>query len=177
MAERSKLLDMLTDYAAAHQHPANIAIHLFGIPSIMLGVLIALSWLNFDLGPVPLNAAWLLVAAFAVFYLTLDVIFAVVFLFAASLMTLGAMQIAELRPGIAASIAALLFVGGYAAQFVGHAIEKSPPVLLKHPVQAQLAAPFFTIVELFQLLGLRDGLFKEIRARLRARVEQPTGRR
>jgi hypothetical protein len=30
--EDSKLMDMLTGYAAAHQHPFNIAVHLVGIP-------------------------------------------------------------------------------------------------------------------------------------------------
>jgi len=30
------------------------------------------------------------------------------------------------------------------------------PVLIKHPLQANLAAPFFTIVELFKLAGLRS---------------------
>jgi uncharacterized membrane protein YGL010W len=58
------------------------------------------------------------------------------------------------------------FFGGYAAQFVGHAIEKSMPVLLKHPIQANLAAPFFTIVEVFKLLGLREALFTEVQRRI-----------
>ncbi|HZW60551.1 MAG TPA: hypothetical protein VFE85_09660, partial [Woeseiaceae bacterium] len=55
------------------------------------------------------------------------------------------------------------------AQFVGHAIEKSPPVILKHPVQANLAAPFFTIVEACKLLGLRDELFVELQQRIAQR--------
>ena len=31
---------------AAHQHPVNIFVHMIGIPTIMLGVFIALSWLT-----------------------------------------------------------------------------------------------------------------------------------
>ncbi len=63
-------------------------------------------------------------------------------------------------------IATAAFFGGYAAQFIGHAIEKSMPVLLKHPIQANLAAPFFTIVEAFNLLGLREALFAEVQERI-----------
>jgi uncharacterized membrane protein YGL010W len=68
-----------------------------------------------------------------------------------------------------ASIAAVLFFGGYALQFVGHAIEKSMPVLVKHPVQANLAAPFFTVVEMFKLLGLREELFDEVQRQIALR--------
>ena len=67
---------------------------------------------------------------------------------------------------VSGSIAAAAFFGGYLAQFVGHAVEKSVPVILKHPVQANLAAPFFTVVEIFSLLGLRDDLFREVQRRV-----------
>ena len=40
MRTDNKLMDMLTGYAAAHQHPFNIFVHMIGIPTIMLGVLI-----------------------------------------------------------------------------------------------------------------------------------------
>jgi uncharacterized membrane protein YGL010W len=46
------------------------------------------------------------------------------------------------------------------------------PVLVKHPVQANLAAPFFTVVELFSIVGLRDGLFKEVQNQIQMRREQ-----
>jgi uncharacterized membrane protein YGL010W len=40
------------------------------------------------------------------------------------------------------------------------------PVLIKHPVQANLAAPFFTVVELFKIAGLREDLFNELQRRV-----------
>ena len=43
----SKLMEMLTGYAAAHQHPFNIFMHMIGIPTIMLGVLVPMTWLEF----------------------------------------------------------------------------------------------------------------------------------
>ena len=63
-------------------------------------------------------------------------------------------------------IAAACFFGGYAAQFVGHAVAKSMPVLVTHPIQANLAAPFFTVVELFKIAGLRDDLFNAVQAKI-----------
>jgi uncharacterized membrane protein YGL010W len=62
----------------------------------------------------------------------------------------------------AGTIAAIAFFGGYTLQFIGHAIEKSMPVLVKHPIQANIAAPFFVIVEIFGILKLRQDLFEEI---------------
>ena len=92
------------------------------------------------------------------FYATLDALFAVVFAVGSCLLLLLASKLAALPSDVAWSIAAACFFGGYAAQFVGHAVEKSMPVLVKHPIQANLAAPFFTVVELFKIVGLRDGL-------------------
>lgn len=96
------------------------------------------------------------------FYLTLDTLFALAFLAGGFLLTLAAQAVGALPLATAGSIAAACFVGGYIAQFVGHAVERSMPVLVKHPVQANLAAPFFTVVEVFKLLGLRDELFHTV---------------
>lgn len=169
MKTDGKLMDMLTGYAASHQHPVNIFVHMIGIPTIMLGVLIPLSWVTIDIKGVSFSLAHLVVFGFFLFYLTLDVLFAIVFLVFGFGLTVVASMIAGLSFGTSAAIAAVLFFGGYAAQFIGHAIEKSMPVLVKHPVQANLAAPFFTVVEMFKLLGLRDELFNEVQRQITLR--------
>ena len=142
----------------------------------MLGVLIPLSWVTIDVKGVSFSLAHVVVFGFFLFYLTLDVMFAVVFLVFGFGLTVVASMIAGLSLGTSATVAAVLFFGGYAAQFIGHAIEKSMPVLVKHPIQANLAAPFFTVVEMFKLLGLRDELFNEVQrqiARRRQSVSEP----
>lgn len=169
MKTDGKLMDMLTGYAASHQHPVNIFVHMIGIPTIMLGVLIPLSWVTIDVKGVSFSLAHVAVFGFFLFYLTLDVVFAVVFLVFGFGLTVVASMIAGLSLGTSATVAAVLFFGGYAAQFIGHAIEKSMPVLVKHPIQANLAAPFFTVVEMFKLLGLRDELFNEVQRQIAAR--------
>ncbi|MBT8077744.1 MAG: DUF962 domain-containing protein [Gammaproteobacteria bacterium] len=162
----SKLMSMLAGYAAAHQHPFNVTVHLIGIPIIMLGVTIPLTWVDIAINGFSFTAAHVVVLGFFLFYLTLDWIFATVFLLFGLLVVQLAADIGALPFKWSASIAAAAFFGGYIAQFVGHAVEKSMPVLLKHPIQANLAAPFFTIVEIFHILGLRKELFNEVRARI-----------
>ena len=169
MRTDSKLMDMLTGYAASHQHPVNIFVHMIGIPTIMLGVLIPLSWITIDVRGISFSLAHLVVFGFFLFYLTLDVLFALVFLVFGFGLTVVAGMIADLSLGTSATVAAVMFFGGYAAQFIGHAIEKSMPVLVKHPIQANLAAPFFTVVEMFKLLGLRDELFNEVQRQIALR--------
>ncbi len=172
MQATGKLMDMLTGYAASHQHPFNVFVHMIGIPTIMLGVMIPLTWLTIEIDGLGFNAAHVLIVGFFVFYLTLDVLFAVVFLVAAFLLEMLAARLGAAPGNAGWYIAAACFFGGYAAQFVGHAVEKSMPVLVKHPVQANLAAPFFTVVELFKIAGLRDELFRAVQSEIRARRDQ-----
>ena len=174
MKTDGKLMDMLTGYAASHQHPVNIFVHMIGIPTIMLGVLIPLSWITIDVRGVSFSLAHVVVFGFFLFYLTLDILFAVVFLIFGFGLTIVASVIAELPLGTSAAVAAVLFFGGYAAQFIGHAIEKSMPVLVTPggwdvTIELNLAAPFFTVVEMFKLLGLREDLFNEVQRQIALR--------
>lgn len=175
MANKGKLMDMLTAYAASHQHRLNIAVHMIGIPTIMFGALIPLSWASVTVGGVDINMAYIVMLGFFAFYMTLDRVFAVVFLILAMVIAALSGIVAELPLRTSGTIAALAFAGGYVAQFIGHAVEKSMPVLVKHPVQANLAAPFFTVVEMFKILGLRDELFNEVQAQILERREQESG--
>lgn len=172
MHKDSKLMHMLTGYAAAHQHPFNVAVHLVGIPVIMLGVFIPLSWIALETVYFQVTAAQFAVLGMFLFYLTLDRIFAFVFLVFGLLIAALAAVLGDFGQPAATIIAASAFFGGYLAQFAGHAVERSTPVLLRHPVQANLAAPFFTIVEIFNILGLRGALFEEVRDQVCQRRQQ-----
>lgn len=166
---------MLTGYAASHQHPFNVFVHLIGIPTIMFGVLVPLSWIGIDVRGVSINLAYATVVAFFLFYVTLDILFAIVFLVFATLLAYLASIAGAMPLKLSATIAAVAFFGGYAAQFIGHAVERSMPVLIKHPVQANLAAPFFQIVEVFKILGLRDSLFSEVQRQVEAARAERAG--
>ncbi len=175
MSTDNKLMDMLTGYAAAHQHPFNIIVHMIGIPTIMLGVLIPLTWAGFSIMGVDVNLAHLAMLGFFGFYLNLDLRFAIVFLVIAAAMTVLAGWIGQMPLATSGTIAAFCFFGGYAAQFIGHAVEKSMPVLVKHPILATLAAPFFTVVEMFRIMGLRDELFNALQAEIADRRRSEAG--
>jgi uncharacterized membrane protein YGL010W len=162
----AKLMNMLTAYAASHQHPFNIFVHMIGIPTIMLGVLIPLTWVGFEINEFHFYLAHVVLAGFFLFYLTLNVIFAVAFAIGAYFLSVLAVKLGSYPGNTGWIIAGSCFFGGYAAQFIGHAVEKSMPVLIKHPIQANLAAPFFTVVELFKLAGLRDGLFNAVQSQI-----------
>jgi uncharacterized membrane protein YGL010W len=166
MTADGKLMDMLTEYAASHQHPFNIFVHMIGIPTIMLGILIPLTWVGFEVGDVRVSLAHILILGFFIFYLSLDILFATVFAVAALLLLLLAEKLGNYPGSMSWYIAAFCLVSGYIGQFIGHAVEKSKPVLIEHPIQAHLAAPFFTVVELFKLAGLREELFDEIQSRI-----------
>lgn len=97
------------------------------------------------------------------------------FLLAGLALTVMTSVIAELSFAIALTIAAACFFDGYVARFIGHAIERSMPVLVLHPIQANLAAPFFTIVDMFKLLGPREELFKEVQREVGRRRQASTG--
>lgn len=172
MNRDGKLMEMLTGYAAAHQNPFNVFVHMIGIPTIMLGALIPLSWVGFDVGSLTINLAHLVAVGFFLFYLTLDKMFAVVFLVIALLIAQAATYLGTLPRATGATIAAIAFFGGFAAQFIGHAVEKAMPVLVKHPIQAALAAPFFVVVEMFKIVGLRDDLFNAVQAHIEQRRSQ-----
>ena len=160
MIANSKLMEMLVGYSGSHQHPINIAFHLIGIPVIMFGIFIPLSWISFNILGIPITLAHLTIVGFFLFYLTLDTLFAFVFLVIGIIIAQFSSAIG-LQP-TSGSIALIAFFGGYVLQFVGHAIEKTIPVLIRHPIQAHLAAPFFVIVEIFGLLHLREELFLKV---------------
>lgn len=172
MSHQGKLMDMLTGYAAAHQHPFNIFVHMIGIPTIMFGVLIPLSWVGWDVGAVSINLAQVVMLGFFLFYLTLDKPFALAFLVVAFLLLQLATWVGQAPVRTSGTVAAAAFFGGFAAQFVGHAVEKAMPVLVRHPIQAGLSAPFFVVVELFKFAGLRDDLFNEVQAQVEQRRAQ-----
>jgi len=174
MAENSKLMDMLTGYASAHQHPFNVAVHMIGIPTIMLGAFIALSWASIEIATYTVNLAHAATLVLFVFYFTLDKLFSLVFLLFAAPVAYFATVIGAEPMATSGVVAATAFFGGYAAQFVGHAVEKSVPVVLKHPIQANLAAPLFTVVEIFKIAGLRDEMFNEVQRRIAGNRQEQT---
>jgi uncharacterized membrane protein YGL010W len=158
------LEEQMAVYAAYHRDPRNKATHFVGVPLIMLALLIPLSFHRFELMGFHVTPAMLLAAALLGYYFVLDLALAV-----AMLAVLGALiWLAEL---IAAGDAvrawtwfAVLFVGGWILQLVGHAFEGRRPALVDNLFQI-FVAPIFLCAEIFFALGYKGRLQEAVQRR------------
>ncbi len=108
----SRLDQLISHYAASHQHPTNEAIHCVAVPMIMLTLLGLLYELH------PIVFALFLVASF-VYYARLSIRVFVLMILWSGLLTGLIVLMGDLR----LQICIVLFVLSWIAQFVGHKIE------------------------------------------------------
>jgi uncharacterized membrane protein YGL010W len=157
------LTQQLTQYAAYHRDPRNIATHFVGIPMIVLAVQVLLSRPVWDLGAVALTPALALSVVTAAYYLWLD-------------RPLGALMTALLAlgmwaaHGLAAQSTSLwlwsgigLFVVGWVIQFIGHYWEGRKPAFVDDLV-GLVIGPLFVATEAAFALGARRELQHAIEA-------------
>lgn len=163
-----KWLDMLAGYASHHQNTTNAVMHIIGVPIIMLGVLIPSTWVGIEFAGINVNLALALYVGLSAFYLSLDKACAAFFMvYAGAVLYFANVIGSTMETSQAWIISAATFFGGYIFQFIGHGIEGKAPALMKHPIQSQIAAPLFIVVELFKFMGLREEMFNAMQARIR----------
>jgi uncharacterized membrane protein YGL010W len=126
-------------YAAYHRDTRNKISHFIGVPLIVFGVMLALSWARISIGGVDLSLAMAITVWILVYYLLLDVA-----LGAAMIVVLGALLYAAdlvSHMGMAVGIAVFLlaFVGGWVIQLVGHVYEGRKPALVDNLFQIFVA--------------------------------------
>ena len=154
------LVDHLSQYAAYHRDPHNIATHFVGIPLIVIAVATLLSrpqWAG-------VSPAVLVMVASAIFYLRLELRLGL-------LMTVLLALTVWLGHGLAGLSTAAwlgwgigLFVVGWVFQFVGHYYEGRKPAFVDD-VTGLIVGPLFVVVELGFLLGWREDLRREMALR------------
>lgn len=156
-AVRRRLHEALDHYAASHQHPDNVRIHLICVPLIFTATLILLWRLlgGQGMSSEPGLGVWMIPGS----VLTLA---ALVFYARYSLRALGVMLIWTLA-SLAVMFAMLglewpvvplmlaLFVLAWAGQVIGHRIEGRKPAFLDD-IRQLLIGPLFVLVELFPTL-------------------------
>jgi uncharacterized membrane protein YGL010W len=164
--------EMMTVYRWSHRHPVNVAIHVVLVPVIVCSVLTAFGWARGSVLGLTVSGAWLAVVASLVFYFTLDAVLAAAFLPLVLALAWIAERLAILPWQRSAAVAAIGFFGGFAVQFVGHAIEGRRPALLKSPGLGPLTAPLFVVAELVKPLGIRRALWERVDAEIARRETQ-----
>jgi len=152
------LAGQLESYAAYHSDTRNKLTHFVGVPLVTFSLFLALGWLRFAHYPqVPYTGATLFYLVVALYYLRLDWRIAL----AQAPFSLALLWLADrvaLWPFVQ-SLAVFLatFLGGWAVQLLGHAIEGKRPALADNVLQI-FNAPLFLTAEVAILLGLRHDL-------------------
>ena len=156
--------DQMSFYAAYHQDVRNKATHFIGVPAIMLSLFIPLAWIRFDAGAVSITAAMLFAAVVLVYYFLLDVPLALAMLVITAAMVWIGQRIADLGAVQGWTWFAVLFVGGWIFQLVGHVYEGRRPALTDNLFQI-FVAPIFLAAEAFFALGYKPRLHEEVQRR------------
>ena len=150
------LAAQMSFYQRYHHSPRNRATHFIGVPAIVLSVMLALSWWRF--GNSGLSAAEVVSVVTLAYYFRLDVPIALastaVF---AILLALAHWLDSVLSPAGAHLTCAMLFVGGWALQLLGHYFEGRRPALADNLFQVVIA-PIFLVAEVFFHFGYKPGL-------------------
>jgi uncharacterized membrane protein YGL010W len=147
-------------YAAYHQDRRNKLTHFIGVPVIVLSLMIPLSWVKVE----PVSAALVVTGILVAYYLVLDVPLGLAMLVVmGALLWLGQL-LAELGAPWGWIWFAVLFVGGWILQLVGHVFEGRKPALADNLFQV-FVAPIFLAAEVFFALGYKPRLHAAVQER------------
>jgi len=157
----------LTQYAAYHRDRRNIATHFVGIPMIVFAGVLAMATVSINVGAIAVTLSAVACVAASVYYLRLDLGFGIAMAIMLFAMCAASSEIAA-RWGVGATfgLAALLFVAGWALQFLGPKFEGMKPAFFDDAKQL-LIGPLFVLAEVAFAIGAR--------AELRRYIEQRVG--
>jgi uncharacterized membrane protein YGL010W len=165
------LVVLLADYAVYHRDPRNRRTHYIGVPAIAYAVLIPAALVEFTLFGFPVDLDRIVVAAFVLFYLILDLRLGIVLAVLLALLAWAAETTTRLGVSGSLVVAGVVFVLGWTLQFFGHYLEGNRPALLTNLFQI-MVAPIYLTAELIFSMGLRTGLRSEVEKRLAPRTAQ-----
>ncbi|NBF01595.1 DUF962 domain-containing protein [Pseudomonas sp. Fl5BN2] len=158
------LVDHLSQYAAYHRDPRNIASHFIGIPMIVVAVAVLLSRPAWSMAGIAWSPAVLLALAASVFYLRLELRLGLLMSVLMGLSVWIGQALAAHSTGLWLSSGLGLFVIGWVIQFIGHYYEGRKPAFVDD-LSGLIIGPLFVVAELAFLLGLRQDLKQAIEQR------------
>lgn len=157
-------------YTSFHRDGRNRLTHFFGIPAIILAVLIALATVPLgSIGGWPATLADLVALLVWLLWIALDLGLGL----AMAVVVIPGLIVAHAVAGggsVTWIVAGVLFVGGWVLQLAGHAYEGKRPAFLSNLFQL-LIGPMFLMAETAFALGLRAGLKHRVEAAAAARVQ------
>jgi len=170
-------------YGAYHHNAINIGIHVTCVPlilaaSLLLGTntptLIPLpSWLAIP--NLPLNGGTIFAIGYACFYMLLEPVAGTALLPVIIGWTALANYLTSTHTYSANSIAIVVEIVAWTAQFIGHGVfEKRAPALLDNIVQALVLAPFFVFMEVLFKCGYRPELQKRVNLAVEGEIKKFT---
>ncbi|MEP7083289.1 MAG: Mpo1-like protein [Betaproteobacteria bacterium] len=168
------LAQQMAVYNAYHQNDMNKATHFVGVPLIILGLLIPLSWPTLEIGGLSITAAMVFVGAVSIYYLVLDLRMGLLTA-AAVLPLLWCAHLLAAQGAATGWIAfAIAFIGGWILQLIGHSIEGRRPALVDNFFQI-FVAPVFLVAEALFAFGARAELKREVEALTVVKPATPSG--
>lgn len=160
-------IEQMSMYSAYHRDGRNRATHFVGIPSIVVAIYIPLSWVPlFSLwgGEVVITLATALWIVTSIFYLWLDRSIGGLMVLTSFIMLQVGEWLAMQGSTVGWVAFAVLFVGGWVFQLIGHGFEGRRPALADNALQA-LIGPMFLVAETVFALGQRKDLHDAVEAR------------
>jgi uncharacterized membrane protein YGL010W len=154
----TSLKQQLQSYGAYHRDPRNKLTHFLGVPLVTFSLFLALGWFRFVHAPeLPVTGATIFYLGVFLYYLRLDWTIALIQApFNLALLWLAdRASVLPFRESLSVFLAT--FLGGWAVQLVGHAIEGRRPALADNLLQV-FNAPLFLTAEVLWLLGFRQDL-------------------
>ena len=157
---------LLADYGVYHRDPRNRLTHYFGVPAIAYAVLIPAALHTVTMFGFAVGLDWIIGAAFALFYLSLDLRLGMVLAVLLGLLAWAAQTTTRLGVSGAIALASVIFLVGWVLRLLGHHLEGNRPALLTNLFQI-VVAPIYLTAELGFGLGLRAGLRADVERHLR----------
>lgn len=155
------LEDQLSNYAAYHRDPRNIATHFIGIPLIVLAVTVLLSRPAFAVSGLVVSPAVIAVIAVSAYYLRLSRGLGIVMTVLLVLCAWFGAWAAQLPTATWLALGGGGFVVGWAFQFVGHVWEGRKPAFVDD-LMGLIIGPLFVVAEALFAAGLLQGLQQEV---------------
>lgn len=157
------LATQIREYRKYHTKQATQITHYVGVPLIIFASLIFLGWIHITIPSiVSTHLGWLVSIALVGYYFFYNWMLALFIAVDLIILNLIANFISQPEPSLFGLIFFLIcFIGGWAAQFIGHYLEGNKPAFMDY-TSAIISAPICLAAEALFRFGLLEDLKKQV---------------